>query len=204
MTKKKPSHFLALFIEREEFLKLAQEVGFAGSPHFRAAQVSSPRLLQSLVDLRSSLQAGENVLKLQSQFADLTNQALGFCECGAPVLRASGAALMRSLERAREFLDQHVNEPVTLDQLATESALSRFHLARSFAQHFGLPPHAYQIHLRVKEACRLLRKGMPCAQVASSVGFADQSHFARHFKRIMSVAPSVYASWPKAFRALVS
>jgi AraC-like DNA-binding protein len=203
VAKEKPSHFLALFIEPEQFLKLAREGRVTGVPHFRIASVCSSRLLQSLASLSVSLSAGDSALELQSQFAVLTLQALSFCESSVTTFRISGMALKRSLERAREFLEQHVNEPVTLDQLAIASALSRFHLARSFAQQFGLPPHAYQIHLRVKHACRLLRTGMPCVQVASSTGFADQSHFARHFKRIMGVAPSVYASLPKALRSHV-
>ena len=63
---------------------------------------------------------------------------------------------------------------------------------RTFTQQFGLPPHAYLLQARIKKARTLLRTGMPRAEVAAAVGFADQSHFARHFKKIMGVTPSQY------------
>jgi AraC-like DNA-binding protein len=46
---------------------------------------------------------------------------------------------------------------------------------------------------RIERARELLRKGMNSGQVASLVGFSDQSHFTRHFKKIMRVTPSAYA-----------
>lgn len=85
------------------------------------------------------------------------------------------------------------HETVTLEQLAAVSALSRFHLVRSFTKQFGLPPHAYLLEVRIKKAQALLRSGMSCLEVAPSVEFADQSHFTRHFKKIMGVTPSRYA-----------
>jgi AraC-like DNA-binding protein len=71
--------------------------------------------------------------------------------------------------------------------------MSRFHLARGFAREFGLPPHAYQIALRVERARALLARGLRAVDVAAAVGFADQSHFARHFTRAVGVTPGRYA-----------
>jgi AraC-like DNA-binding protein len=46
--------------------------------------------------------------------------------------------------------------------------------------------------VRVERARALLQKGMSVANAAASVGFADQSHFTRHFKRIMRMTPVEY------------
>ena len=92
-----------------------------------------------------------------------------------------------------EVLHERYTENVTLAELAAAAALSRFHLVRSFTALYGMSPHAYQVQLRVKQACRLLRTGATCAGTASAVGFADQSHLARHFRRVMGVAPRQYA-----------
>jgi AraC-like DNA-binding protein len=70
--------------------------------------------------------------------------------------------------------------------------LSPFHLLRVFRAAVGLPPHAYQIQLRVARAKELLRAGMPIAAVAVEVGFVDQSHLTRHFKRLVGVPPGRY------------
>ena len=57
----------------------------------------------------------------------------------------------------------------------------------------GLTPHAYLNHIRVLRARDLLRQGCPIAQAAVNVGFVDQSHLHRHFKRIVGVTPGQYA-----------
>lgn len=204
VAKHRPSQFMALFIEPDPFLKLAQEAGISGVPHFRVAEVNSPRLLQDLTRLSDSLQEDSNPLELQSQLVVLVHQALTYAECRPPALKPLGPGLERSLDRARDILENRLNELITLDELAKAAALSRFHLVRTFAQQFGLPPHAYQIHVRINRACHLLRTGLHCVEVAPSVGFADQSHFTRHFKRIMGVTPSVYADSHTARARLLS
>jgi len=94
-----------------------------------------------------------------------------------------------AIERARHYLHDNFNESVSLDELAALARLSRFHLVRAFALHTGIPPHAYQLKLRIERACVLLRSGVTAAEAATQVGFADQSHFTRHFKRIRRITP---------------
>jgi AraC-like DNA-binding protein len=90
-------------------------------------------------------------------------------------------------------LHENFNQLVSLDELAALTKLSRFHLVRAFALHTGIPPHAYQLRLRIERACVLLRAGVTAAEAATQVGFADQSHFTRHFKRIWCITPAQYA-----------
>ena len=56
----------------------------------------------------------------------------------------------------------------------------------------GLPPHQYQTHVRLARARALLRRGEPASQVAIAVGFADQSHFVRAFRRFHGLTPGAY------------
>jgi AraC-like DNA-binding protein len=55
-----------------------------------------------------------------------------------------------------------------------------------------MPPHQFQTLVRVSRAKALLREGWSIPQAASQVGFFDQSHFNRHFKRIIGVTPGQY------------
>jgi AraC-like DNA-binding protein len=103
---------------------------------------------------------------------------------GAPRGRESGA-----VGRAREYLHAHFQEPVALADLARVAGLSRYHLSRAFREELGLPPHAYQTHLRVLHARRLIEAGRPLATAAAMAGFADQSHLARHFRRMVALPP---------------
>jgi AraC-like DNA-binding protein len=96
------------------------------------------------------------------------------------------------LERAREYLAEHCCENVSLAQLAGVVALDPFALVRGFSRAFGLPPHAWMLQERVRRAQVLLRDGVPPAEAAVRVGFADQSHLTRCFKRMTGVTPGRY------------
>ena len=96
------------------------------------------------------------------------------------------------IQRVRCYLEENYAENISLDQLAAIAQLSPFHLLRSFRDQVSLPPHAYQIQLRIMHAKHMLRMGLPCIDTALAVGFADQSHFTKHFKRIVGVPPGLY------------
>jgi AraC-like DNA-binding protein/mannose-6-phosphate isomerase-like protein (cupin superfamily) len=92
----------------------------------------------------------------------------------------------------RDYLESHFRHNVTLDQLAALTPLSRFHLVRVFRRAMGLPPHAYQSHLRLLHAQAALRSGSTISAAALDAGFADQSHLTRYFKRFLGVTPGDY------------
>jgi AraC-like DNA-binding protein len=95
-------------------------------------------------------------------------------------------------ERARELLHDQLVTPPTLDELAAAVGVGKFALLRSFRDRFGLPPHTYLNVLRVRRARQLLDDGVGAAHVAAQVGFFDQSHLTRQFRRIVGVPPGHY------------
>ena len=81
--------------------------------------------------------------------------------------------------------------PLTQSLSGPAFTRNRFSLA-SIARTFSVSPHQYLIQLRVNSARSLLSAGSgehSLAELASAVGFADQSHLTRHFKRIVGVTP---------------
>lgn len=88
-----------------------------------------------------------------------------------------------------------VEEAVALDlqTLSSHTGTSRFAALRAFKRYFGLPPHTFQLQMRVDQAQVGLRAGHTPAQVAVDCGFFDQSHLTRHFKRILGTTPAQYA-----------
>ena len=96
------------------------------------------------------------------------------------------------IQRVRSYIEENYAENISLEQLAAIAHLSPFHLLRSFRDQMGLPPHTYQIQIRIMHAKHMLRIGLPCIETAMAVGFADQSHFTKHFKRIVGVPPGLY------------
>jgi AraC-like DNA-binding protein len=97
------------------------------------------------------------------------------------------------IQRVRSYLEENYAENISLEQLAAIAQLSSFHLLRAFRDQAGLPPHAYQIQVRIMRAKSMLRMGVPCVDAALAVGFADQSHFTKHFKRIVGLPPGLYS-----------
>jgi AraC-like DNA-binding protein len=97
-----------------------------------------------------------------------------------------------AVQRTRRFLDEHYAESVSLLDLARLTGLSPYYLHRSFCRKIGMPPHAYQVQVRVTRARSLLRRGRTISDAASSAGFVDQSHFSRHFKRLTGVTPGQF------------
>jgi AraC-like DNA-binding protein len=111
----------------------------------------------------------------------------------APRTRPEHAAV----RRARMYLEERWDAPVTLAELAAHAGLSRFELARTFRVQIGLPPHAFQLDLRIARARSLLAAGEPPAAVAAACGFCDQAHLTRVFKRAVGVTPARYARTSK-------
>jgi AraC-like DNA-binding protein len=93
---------------------------------------------------------------------------------------------------ARDYLHAHVYEDIGLDDLARVCGVDRFRLTRAFKAAFGLAPHGYLIQLRLAKARQLLARGETPAQVASALGFADQSHLGRWFRRAYWLTPADY------------
>jgi AraC-like DNA-binding protein len=109
-----------------------------------------------------------------------------------------------ALQCARDYLHARPTSNVSLAELEVVSGLSRYHLVRQFSRAFGLPPHAYHVQLRIDVARRLLASGMPVARVVSATGFYDQSHFGRHFRRLVGATPGRYGAHPPHSRTTSS
>ena len=97
-----------------------------------------------------------------------------------------------AVRRVREYLDANTRSNVALEDLSALCGLSSYHLIRVFRQELGLSPHAYFEQVRIHRARRLLKEGAPIADVAADLGFTDQSHLTRHFKKLTGVTPGAY------------
>lgn len=178
-----------LYIEPALVARTARERGLSRAPHFRMTQSEDPLLLAAVSEFCAAAAQQSRADELQSSFAICLQRLLEAMD----VRPASTHRAYHPVTLAREYLRHRLHETVTLDDLGNVSGLSRFHLLRSFAAKVGLPPHAYQVRLRIERAMALLRSGLSPSAVAGLVGFADQSHLTRHFRRLLHVTPAQYA-----------
>jgi AraC family transcriptional regulator len=94
------------------------------------------------------------------------------------------------LRRVLDFIHTHLDQNLTLSELAAIAQASPNYFAAQFKCAMGMPPHQYLILQRVERAKDLLvREKLSIADVATQLGFAHQSHFTKHFKRVMGVTP---------------
>lgn len=94
------------------------------------------------------------------------------------------------LKRVRTYIEGHLAERMSIEQLAAVAGLSVFHFARAFKQSQGTTPHEYLVDRRVAHARTLLKEtDAPLSEIALASGFADQSHFARQFKKRIGISP---------------
>jgi AraC family transcriptional regulator len=109
-----------------------------------------------------------------------------------PQSRHSGLA-GTTLKRIVAYIDEHLAEDLALANLAAAANLSPYHFARLFKGSTGLAPHQYIIQRRVERAKLLLSTtDWPLSSIAHRVGFANESHLARHFKRLTGLTPRHY------------
>jgi AraC-like DNA-binding protein len=100
----------------------------------------------------------------------------------------------RAVRRAVEYLSEHCERNVALAELAAAAELDGFLLTREFTRSMGIPPHAYHLQRRIRAAQGRLAGGESVTDVAQELGFSDQAHLTRLFKRHVGVTPGRYRS----------
>ena len=108
-----------------------------------------------------------------------------------PILRDYNGGLSRhQLRQVIDYINGHLDRDLGLAELAKIVQMSPHYFTRLFKQSTGLTPHQYVIRHRVERARALLLNGeLTIAEVAYTVGFANQSHLNRHLKRLLGVTP---------------
>ena len=174
---------------------VVDESGSGGEalPSFGKAVVTDRRLFALLTAFHSSVARRTPALERETRLrAAMSILMARYAQPRKVTERRAWAPV--AARRAREYLDSEYRRNVSLSELASACGLSPFYLARAFAGLFGISPHAYLQAVRVARAKQLIRSGEPLSEVAGSVGFYDQSHLNRRFRRIVGVTPGQYAS----------
>ncbi len=106
---------------------------------------------------------------------------------------AKGGLSPQALRRACELLDASAVHGISLEDLAREVGMSRFHFARAFRRSTGKSPHEHLTDIRIERAKQmLLHSDLAVVDVALSAGFGSQSHFTHTFRRATGTTPAAY------------
>jgi len=110
------------------------------------------------------------------------------CEQNIPDFKKNS----RIIQKAKEHIDNNFREEISLAELSQISGVSPFHFNRLFCSEVGISPHSYLIHRRIERSKELLLKSGSIVEVSLEMGFADQSHFSRFFRKIVGTTPGNY------------
>lgn len=189
-----PATFRMLYLEPAVLHELRDDVPPGGStvPVFPELSTADPVLAGCVLALHQAVLAPATPLERdQRRLALVSRLVLSHTQDrpAQPRLATDRPALMR----VRDVLTEQHDVNISLHALAQLAGLSPYHLCRSFRAVFGLSPHAYHLQVRIDRAKQLLARGVPLGETAHRTGFADQSHFGRHFRRHVGTSPGRYA-----------
>jgi AraC-like DNA-binding protein len=164
-----------------------------GHPFFPDVMISDPGVVRRFRGYLGALRSGATALERDWRLLSTLTDLIGRFAQNRPTPRRRRAAAAR-IRRVRDFLRDDPSRNVTLAELAAVAGVSASHLCALFRDQYGLPPHRFQIQVRIERARALLLEGESPAAVAAATGFTHQSHLGKHFKRLVGVPPSRYGS----------
>lgn len=184
--------YRSLYLTHQALDRIAAELGIAEVPYFTRNTFADPDLIAAFQSMHETLEEGRDIFEerelLVGGFGELFRRH-GSGRVAIDAGRRDGALFRRVQDRMRA---DYAHE-LKLEDLAAEAGLTTFQLIGLFKRCIGMTPHAYLIQLRLGMACRHLRRGHPLVDVATEVGFYDQSALTKHFKRCYGITPLQFA-----------
>ena len=187
-----PLSYRMLYVDPDLMHRLVSDLAPKGALHFTDPVIHNSPLAWQIRDFHLMSEVSEITLELEGLFAEVISAIISAYGNIYTPNDKSGKE-HRAISQIKMYLQENYFQNITLEQLATLTELNRSYLIRVFRDEVGLPPYAYLTQVRVEKAKQFLVEGQPLSQVALAVGFADQSHLTRFFKRIVGVTPARYA-----------
>ncbi|RXG87187.1 helix-turn-helix transcriptional regulator [Bradyrhizobium zhanjiangense] len=191
----KPVDVVQLYLPDATLKRIADEAGTTG-PADLLERTAHPdpitsRLLLSAADALEGHGALDNLFR--HQLTDLLATRVLAAHSGSPTTLQptmgglSPKVLLRAIERLRSDSDADVS----LDALASDAGLSRFHFCRAFKESTGLSPHAWLRQHRLEQAMKMLRDSDDAVvSIAAALGYSSQTAFAAAFRKLTGESPS--------------
>ncbi|GCE30065.1 AraC family transcriptional regulator [Dictyobacter alpinus] len=160
--------------------------------------VSALRMEVFLTNIHGSLYVSElsdhvatHLLRYHSTLAEQVKRRL------SPHVGQLSFAQLRTVV---EYIETHLTESLSLDTLAATVGVDRYWFSKQFHRSTGMPPYQYVIFQRIERAKRLLMHSTHTpAEVAQLVGFADQAHLTRLFRRYVGITPGAFTKSHRYF-----
>jgi AraC-like DNA-binding protein len=184
--------YRAFYLGDTALAEVARGLGLRHVPYFMRNDVADSDLAEKLLLLHRALEQDEALMR-QHELLLAALAVLIQRHGSATGQLASPPRDRRKFESVAELMRQRHADNLRLDDLGNAVGLTQFQLIGLFKQMAGMTPHAYLTQVRLNAARRQLRGGTAIADVATAVGFYDQSALTKHFKRCYAITPLQFA-----------
>jgi len=188
--------YIQILQSRETYRNLTPEMVRGGVTDLVPRYNLHDPLISQLVSAIASEVAGGlfDTILIDALNTALAVQLTRLCANPAAIIPEPPSGLSQErLKRVHDYVEGHLDQRLSLTDLATISSLSPYHFSRSFKQAVGVGPQRYITQRRLERAKTLMRRtNLPLAMIAQEAGFADQSHLTSVFHREIGVTPGHY------------
>ncbi|RXJ84840.1 AraC family transcriptional regulator [Arcobacter sp. CECT 8985] len=136
-----------------------------------------------------------NNLSWECELIDVINNILKINSKASDIIELPSHSIL--INKVKEYMHDNFYMQISLDDIANEFSISKYHLLRLFKKHTFVSLHTYLMLLRVEKAKSFLQKGLSLIETAYTCGFNDQSHLNKRFKSATGLTPGEYKSFFK-------
>ena len=151
-----------------------------------AAQYSTDKIRHNIMMLLRNVSNTERINPYRiSRLSDCLNSLSAYTDWRSE----SRDPLINNLKKQLELYPE---TQFSIEEMAQNAFISKYHFIRSFKAEVGLTPHQFQLQNRIRKAQRLMHNAETITEVALTTGFCDQSHFIKQFKKQVGLPPLTY------------
>jgi AraC-like DNA-binding protein len=167
------------------------------SCYFPQLIINEPDLLSNIREFHNLAEYEKSSLQLVSLYEEIIMQ-LKACSLGhsSDILDEK---ISSGIYLAKQFIEKNCQFDTSLKEISDIACLSEFHFNRYFHKCYGLSPYAYYLICKIKKSQKVLVKQKSVVKTAYEIGFFDQSHYTRLFKKNIGVTPGKYLRDNKKF-----
>ena len=184
--------YRSMYLTQAALDQLAAGLGIERVPYFTHNIFADRDLIEAFMAMHCAIEEGRDVFRERELLIGSFGRL--FQRHGSGGDRIPPAPVDRQLlARVKSRMHADYACDLRLEDLAAEVGLTTFQLIGLFKRTVDLTPHAYLTQVRLNMACRRLRHAPVLADVATDVGFYDQSALNKHFKRCYGITPTQFA-----------